>query len=118
LKFAGNAYHSAGGAFNIQWGTGAYGSLTDWRDAKAQEKLDGLSTGFQGDPMLTAVGRGYTIGNADNLKSLTAYRLQSTSPLINKGVAQPTFLATATTDFYGDTLPKGGKYDIGIDEVA
>ncbi|MEO6437060.1 MAG: beta-glucosidase, partial [Tepidisphaeraceae bacterium] len=74
--------------------------------------------GYQGDPKLTAVGLGGTIGNADNLKNLTAYKLQGTSPLINKGVVQPTFLAAATLDFYGDTLPKGGKYDIGIDEVA
>jgi hypothetical protein len=118
LLFAGNAYHTVGGTFKIQWGSTAYTSLSSWRTAKGQEKLSGVAVGFQGDPKLTAVGLGGTIGNADNLKNLTAYKLQTTSPLINKGVAQPTFLSSATLDFYGDTLPKGGKYDIGIDEVA
>jgi len=47
-----------------------------------------------------------------------SYKLQSGSPLINKGVTQPGTLAGATIDFWGDSLPKGGKYDIGIDEVA
>ena len=47
-----------------------------------------------------------------------AYKLQSGSPLINKGVSQPGTLSAATKDFYGDSTPKGGKYDIGIDEVA
>ena len=118
LKFAGNAYHSGGSSFKIQWGSSTYGSLADWRSAKGQEKLNGISTGYQGDPKLTKAGYGGTFGNADNLKSLSAYKLQSGSALINKGVSQPTYLSSATTDFYGDGLPKGGKYDIGIDEVA
>jgi hypothetical protein len=118
LKFAGNAYHSGGSSFKIQWGSNSYGSLADWRSAKGQEKLNGISTGYQGDPKLTKAGYGGTFGNADNLKNLTAYKLQSTSPLINKGVTQPTYLSSINTDFYGDSLPKGGKYDIGIDEVA
>ncbi|MEA2708222.1 MAG: hypothetical protein QOF78_823 [Phycisphaerales bacterium] len=119
LKFAGNAYYSGGSTFKIQWGSSAYGSLADWRSAKGQEKLNGLSTGYQGDPKLTKAGYGGTFGNADNLKNLSAYRLLAGSPLINKGVAQPTFLSgIITSDFFGDSLPKGGKYDIGIDEVA
>ena len=118
LKFAGNAYHSGGSAFKIQWGSSTYGSLADWRSAKGQEKLNGLSVGYQGDPKLVSAGHGGTFGNADNLKNLTAYKLQSGSPLVNKGVTQPTYLSSINTDFFGDSLPKGGKYDIGIDEVA
>jgi len=118
LKFAGNAYHSGGSSFKIQWGSNSYGSLADWRSAKGQEKLNGLSVGYQGDPKLASAGHGGTFGNADNLKNLSAYKLQSGSPLINKGVTQPTFLSSINTDFWGDSLPKGGKYDIGVDEVA
>jgi hypothetical protein len=118
LKFVGNAYHSGSSSFKILWGSSTYSSLSAWRSAKGQEKLNGISTGYQGDPKLTKAGYGGTFGNADNLKNLTAYKLQSSSPLINKGVSPPTYLSTATKDFFGDSLPKGGKYDIGIDEVA
>ena len=75
-------------------------------------------TGYMGDPKFVAAGQGGTFGNADLLKNLTAYKLQSGSPLINRGVIQPGVLASATVDFWGDTLPKGGRYDIGVDEVA
>ncbi len=119
MKFSGNAYYSSNGAFKIQWGGSSYGSLNDWRNAKGQEKLNNVATGYQGDPKLTAAGKGGTIGNADLLKNLSAYKLQTTSPLINKGMQPPSFLsASVGTDFYGDLLPKGGKWDIGVDEVA
>jgi hypothetical protein len=48
---------------------------------------------------------------------LGGYKLQSTSPLINRGVTPPNTLAAAIVDFFGDSTPKGGKYDIGADEV-
>ena len=114
----GNAYHSGGSTFKIQWGTSSYSSLTAWRSAKGQEKLNGVAVGYQGDPKFLAAGKGQTIGNADNLRALTAYKLQSGSPLINKGVTPPGTLLSSTKDFWGDTLPKGGKYDIGVDEAA
>ena len=117
LKFAGNAYHATS-SFKIQWGGSGYTSLSAWRSARGQEKYNGISTGYQGDPKLVRAGYGGTFGNADYLYKLTAYKLQSTSPLINKGVAQPTFLSSVSKDFWGDSLPKGGKYDIGADEVA
>jgi hypothetical protein len=117
LKFAGNAYHATTG-FKIAWGNYSYTSLTAWRNASGREKYNGIAVGYQGDPKLTKAGYGGTFGNADNLKNLTAYRLQSTSPLINRGLSHPTFLSSATTDFYGGTSILGGKYDIGVDEVA
>ena len=118
MVLTGNCYWpGAGGTFRIQWGsvasTSTYNSLSAWRTAaKTQEIVAGVATGYQGAPMLLNPGHGGT------LKNLTAYKLWSSSALINKGVAQPTFLAGTSTDFYGDTLPKGGKFDIGIDEVA
>ena len=118
LKFAGNAYHSGGSTFRIQWGGSSYSSLATWRSAKGQEKLNGIAVGYQGDPKLTKPGYGGTFGNADNLKNLTAYRLLSSSPLINKGVSQPTYLSSVSSDFYGGSAIINGKYDIGIDEVA
>ena len=117
IKFYGNAYHATSG-FKIQWGTSGYTSLNAWRSARGQEKLSGRATGYQGDPKLAAAGRGGTIGNAYNLKRLSAYKLKSTSPLINRGVAHPGSLSSLVkVDFFGDGAIKGGKFDIGVDEV-
>jgi hypothetical protein len=117
IKFSGNAYYATSG-FKIQWGGSGFTSLSSWRNSKGQEKLNGIATGYQGDPKLKAAGKGGTLGNTANLKKLSAYTLQSTSPLINKGVAQPgTLLSVIKYDFYGDSAIKGGKYDIGVDEV-
>jgi hypothetical protein len=89
------------------------------RNAKGQEKdSSGSSTGYQGDPGLTNVGKGGTFGNADLLNNLSAYKLRSGSALVNKGVSQPGALSAATKDFFGNSTPRGGRYDIGIDEVA
>jgi hypothetical protein len=118
LKFSGNCYYSGGATFKIQWGGSSYGSLSAWRDAKGQEKTDGAATGYQGDPQLNNAGKGGTFGNADLLGNLTAYKLRSGSALVNRGVSQPGTLSAATKDFFGDPTPRGGKYDIGIDEVA
>ena len=118
LSFNGNCYYTTGGTFKIQWGSSTYSSLSSWQSAKGQEKMSGINTGYQGDPKFISVGHGGTIGNADNLRSMTAYKLQTYSPLINRGVSQPGVLSSAIVDFYGDLLPRGGKYDIGIDEVA
>ncbi len=118
VHFNGNCYHSGGSSFKIHWGNNDYSSLSSWRDAKGQEKMNGSATGYQGDPKLNSAGHGGTISNIDSLTSLSAYKLQSSSPLINKGVTPPGTLSSSVTDFFGDTLPKGGKYDIGVDEVA
>ena len=117
IKFAGNAYHATS-AFKIQYGGSGFTSLSAWRNSKGQEKLNGVSTGYQGDPKLAAAGKGGTLNNASNLKALSAYKLQSSSPLINKGVSHPgTLLSLIKYDFYGDSAIKGGKHDIGVDEV-
>jgi hypothetical protein len=115
LKFVGNAYHSYSGGFKIQWGSSGITSLSSFR-GKGQEKLNGYSTGHQGDPKLSAAGRGGTQNG--NLKNLSAYKLQSTSPLINKGQSHPSYLSSVVkTDFFGGSALMGGKYDIGVDEV-
>jgi hypothetical protein len=98
-------------------GTAPTGGDTTGGDPPSGVTITGR-TGYMGDPKFLAAGNSGTFGNADLLKNLTAYRLQSSSPLINKGVAQPGTLASAIIDFWGDTLPKGGRPDIGVDEVA
>lgn len=117
FSFIGNAYYSGSSSLRIQWGSTLYTSLTSWRNAKGQEKLNGAATGYQGDPKLNAPGRGGTVG-AEGLHNLSAYKLQSSSPLINRGVVQPSVLSSVVKyDFFGDSALKGGKYDIGVDEL-
>lgn len=118
ISFVGNAYHSSGGSFKIQWGGSSYSSLSAWRSAKGQEKLNGVSTGYQGDPKLVGAGKGGTVNSTSSLSSLSQYKLQSTSPLINRGQSQASFLSSVVSkDFFGGTALLGGKHDIGVDEV-
>jgi hypothetical protein len=120
LKFQGNAYWSSGSSFKVLYGTTTYTSLTSWRSAKGQEKSStGAAYGYQVDPKFTAPGTGQTFDNADLLTNLTAYKLQSTSPLIGKGLNLAILFSTSvgTRDYWGDSLPQGGAYEIGADEV-
>jgi hypothetical protein len=58
-----------------------------------------VSVGFQVDPKVTSPGGGWTVGNAYNLSSMTAYKLQSTSPLRGKGltISSPTYAWLSTS---------------------
>jgi hypothetical protein len=117
IKFAGNDYYTYGGSFHLQYGNNSYSSLSSWRSAKGQEKVNGAATGYQGDPKLNSAGHGGTVGNTNYLGSLWAYKLQSSSPLVNRGTSQPSFLSSVVkTDFYGGSSLLGGHYDIGADE--
>ena len=115
-RFAGNAYYSAGSAFKIDWSGRNYGSLDSWRSAKGQERQNGASTGFSGDPKLNAAGKAPTLNDAHKLNTLTHYKPKKDSKLINKGVSLNTTLSSGTKDFFGSSLPKSGKYDIGVNE--
>ena len=66
------------------------------------------------------MGGGGTFNNADKLTTLTAYKLQSSSPVKNTGLdLKATFglSSVGSRDFWGTGLPQGGKYDIGADEA-
>jgi hypothetical protein len=119
LKFQGNAYWTSGGSFRILYGGTTYTSISGFRN-RGQEKVGTMNVGFVGDPQLNAPGGGGVIWNADNLSTITAYKLKSTSPLINRGLNLKTLFAVdmGTRDFWGDALPRGTAYDIGADEAA
>jgi len=121
LKFQGNAYWSSGSTFRITQSSSTYSSLNSWRNARGKEKSStGAAYGYQVDPKFTAAGKGQTFGDATLLTTLTAYKLQSTSALINKGLNLKTLFNTTvgTRDYWGDSLPQRGSYDIGADEVV
>src|SRR5439155_15136230 len=116
--FAGNDYYAGGAKLKIKWGNSMFGNLADWRNFKGQEELNGRATGYEGNPQLANAGEGATFGDADVLAALSAYKLQSHSPLIDKGEDHPHFLADVVKyDFFGDRALKGAKHDIGADEM-
>ncbi len=116
LKFEGNAYYSDTGNANIKWGKFTYTDLPSFRAATGQEMWNGLPVGLNADPQWENPGGGGTINNADLLEtSLDAYKLLLSSPLFGQGM---NLLATigingGGQDFYGDTVPVNGPYDIG-----
>jgi hypothetical protein len=118
LLYQNNSYYSTGGNFSIKWGSSTYNSLDSWRSATGQEKVGSLNVGLISDPQLSDPGTGGTIGNTAVLNALTAYKLKSTSPLINKGLDLQTAFAVnpGTSDFYGNTIPLNGSFDIGAHE--
>ena len=117
LRFENNDYF--GGAPLAIRGGAQYSSLASWR-ATGQETLPGVPMGLSVDPRLVAAGAGPTLGDADALTSLDAYRLSSGSPMIDAGLdlAARYGIDAGATDFYGTPLFAGGGYDIGATESA
>lgn len=118
LRFEGNNYFGGGTAPRITWGNTTYSGIGPWRTASTQEMLAGVAVGSQVDPRFTAPGSGGTIGDADLLSSLTAYRLLATSPMVDRGLDLTALfrLSVGPTDFFGGALPFGPAYDAGAHE--
>jgi hypothetical protein len=136
----GNDYWSSGDAFDIVWAGTDYAGLdgaNGWLAMTGEEMVDGTALGWEVDPQLNAPGDGGTIGNADNLDQLTAYELQSTSPVRRTGLdlsqffdivwdpyayGSDSFLGTCfparAQDLYGHPLPAAGSslFSIGADQ--
>jgi hypothetical protein len=60
----------------------------------------------------------YTSNSIRDVSGITAFKLHSSSPLINNGLSLPFFGYTITnlTDFYGSSLPQSGSFDVGAFE--
>ncbi|MHC4720042.1 MAG: LamG-like jellyroll fold domain-containing protein, partial [Planctomycetota bacterium] len=118
--FKGNCYWSSGTPLQIVWGDKNYASLAEWRAGTGQEMRDGKPVGFEADPQLVNAGGGGTIGDIHQLASLKAYRLRSSSPLIDAGLdIEKLFrIDIGQHDYYGTKIPSGGKLDIGAHEYS
>ncbi len=115
LLFDHNCYWSSGSAFGIQYLGTNYATLAAWRTASGQEASVALNT----DPLLVAAGTGGTLGDADKLVSLGAYKLQSSSPLLNAGLNLAVQgVPMGATDFYGSAIPQGTGFEIGAHEFV
>lgn len=118
LRFEGNTYYAGSTAPTFSWGSSNFTGLSAWRTGSGQEQIAGTATGLQGDPGFTAPGTGGTIGNADQLATLSAYRLKPTSPLIDRGLNLRTLFGTpmGPTDYWSQALMAGAAYDVGAHE--
>ncbi|MDQ3439972.1 MAG: DNRLRE domain-containing protein, partial [Planctomycetota bacterium] len=125
LLFQRNVYFPGGGATAIRWGGSVHTSVGGWLNARTeQERVDLDDNGsldiaaLTVDPRLTSPGNGGTIGNANNLGSLSAYKLRSDSPLRDAGLdLQSRFgIDPGDLDFYGTTIKQGSGFDLGADE--
>ena len=116
--FKGNCYWTYGDHIQIGWGGNTYNSLDDWRNAANQEILDGIPCGLEIDPKLSDPGNGGTIGDPTQLETLTAYKLQHDSPVINKGLDLEFLFGiyVGLHDFYGISIPQFADFDIGAHE--
>ena len=120
LLFQGNDYWSSGYPFRIRHDGTTYLSLSAWRSATGQEKSGAANTGMNVDPGLVNPGGGGTIGNADLLSTLGAYKLRTNSPMKDAALNLRSLfgLDPGPTDFYGTSIPQGASYDLGAHEAS
>lgn len=113
--FAGNAYWAVDGKYDFA----GYKSLEDWRAATGQEMLNGKPVGLVVNPKLMDMGKSITIVDPTKLHTLTAYRLQKNSPLIDAGLELRSVFGIDPDkrDFYSNPIPQGKGFDIGAHEI-
>lgn len=119
IMLQGNNYYSYDThGFNVAWAGATFSSLSAWRKASGQEVVNGSPSGLSVDPKLVGPGQGSTIGNSDLLPTLTVYKLQDGSPMINAGLNLTSLFGTniGDRDFYGTSIPSGQATDIGASE--
>jgi hypothetical protein len=120
VQFQGNDYWSIGAPLAISWNGYTYSDLNSFRASTGEEMLNGSPTGMNIDPLLTSVGNAPTLNNADLLNTLSAYKLLSTSPLINTGLNLAAWFSVnqGSTDFWGNPVPSLGMYSVGANEYT
>jgi len=118
--FMGNCYWSYGSNVEIKWDSKIYSGLNGWRSVTGQEKIDDIAVGMETDPKLTDPGNGATIGDPEKLTTLSAYRMQPASPVIDKGIdLKSRFgIEVGSHDFFGTSLPQFKGFDIGACEAT
>lgn len=115
VRFEGNNYWSSGSTFKILWLGTTYSSLSAWRSATGQEKRSGVTAGYSLNPELTDPGRGVTLGDPKLFYTLSAYKLKSTSALIDKGLNLKALygINVGNQDFFGADITKSTSFSIG-----
>jgi hypothetical protein len=118
LSLQGNNWWSGGAATTFVWNYASYGDLGSFRSSTGMETFNGSPVGMSLDPRLTAPGAGPSINNPAALSTLSAYRLQGGSPMIDTGLTLGSLFGVnpGPSDLYGSPLPRGLAYDVGANE--
>ncbi|KPK82699.1 MAG: hypothetical protein AMS27_14290, partial [Bacteroides sp. SM23_62_1] len=113
--FQGNVYWNLSGGFELD----GYKSIEEWAKATGNEMVGGFVAGIYADPLLRAPGTA-TITDPTKISSetLSGYRLQPGSPLIDKGLDMKALFGInqGASDILGTEIPRGKGYDIGAVE--
>jgi hypothetical protein len=113
-----NSYWGGGSPLNLSWGGTSSQTLAAFRTNSGQETINGMPTGQEINPLLTAPGTGPTFNQASLLPTLTAYTPLSGSPLIDRGLTLSAFgINPGTRDFIGTSIPQLVTFDIGAIEA-
>lgn len=125
MLFHGNNYY-ASGTFSADWSTTNYTGYntgtgaTNWRAGSGQETSIGGNIGFSVNPSLTNPGGGVTThGYFPRL--LSAYLLQSGSPMLGAGLNMSTnfSITPGNQDYFGVAIPNatagGSGFNVGAD---
>lgn len=112
-----NSYFANNAMFIAVWGRKSYKSFDDFVNSTGQEKFDNNNAGIFGNPKLrNPLTQRDTVNNAFKIDTLTAYKLNSFSPLINAGVKVQVNFSPAKTDFFGNPLSIENPPEIGASE--
>jgi hypothetical protein len=121
LLFRGNSHF---GSTHYKWNGTAYTTFSAWQTATTQEQISGSNVALTSDPKLTTPGNtGGSLGKDKVVQhwvptSLTAMRLQSSSPCLGAGQNLTTFSITnPTADFFNKFYPNAAGYTIGADGI-
>jgi hypothetical protein len=120
VTFAGNNYWSGGSSFVIRDGGTNYSSLSSWRSAKGQERLNGQATGRSVDPLFQEPASSAKALTGSTLSGRIAFKLQASSPLIDSGLNLMAGFGidAGPNDFFGAQVAQGGGHEIGAHEFA
>lgn len=120
VHFQTNTYFTTGASSWFAYGGSAFASLSQWKAAAPGQEMSGAaSLGFTVDPLLVNPGGGGTIRPSEggDLASLTAYRLQAGSGMIDAAMnLREEGVDIGSHDFYNHSLAAATAYDIGANE--
>ncbi|NNH46246.1 right-handed parallel beta-helix repeat-containing protein [Rhizobium laguerreae] len=116
LRMIGNCYQAP--TISIKWGATTYTTFATWRAAfTTQETIAGLPVYVNANPLLVGT---LPVGNTNGFNSalLGAYKTQAGSVCRNGGqnINALFGINIGPQDFFGNSLPQGGSYDIGCFE--
>jgi hypothetical protein len=113
-RFEGNIYWRMG---PLGFKVDDYTSFEEWVEATGQEKVGGKVVGMWADPRLRKDDTGL-LTDPLKLRTLSPYMLEPGSPCIDRGLnlLELYQLDPGERDFYGNPLPQGTTFDIGVHE--